>query len=65
MTREHLQGRRLPAGDERIDGPVHPVLRAWVGLEEDYELARDGVCGNVDDIAQKIREAAQRLLGQA
>lgn len=39
-------------------------LRAWVGLEDDYELARDGVYGNVDDIEKKIRDAAQRLVGR-
>lgn len=39
-------------------------LRAWVGLEDEYELARDGVYGNVDDIEQQIREAAQRLVGR-
>ncbi len=39
-------------------------LRSWVGLEDDYELARDGVHGNVDDIEQKITEAARRLVGR-
>lgn len=39
-------------------------LRSWVGLEDDYELARDGFSGNVDDIEQKIREAARRLVGR-
>lgn len=39
-------------------------LRAWVGLEDDYELARDGVYGRMDDIEKKIREAAQRLVGR-
>lgn len=39
-------------------------LRAWVGLEDEYELARDGVYGNVDDTERKIREAARSLVGR-
>jgi hypothetical protein len=38
--------------------------RAWVGLEDDYELARDGVYGNVDDTVRKIRDAARRLVSR-
>jgi hypothetical protein len=37
-------------------------LSSWVGLEDDYELARDGVFGDVADIEQKIRDAARLLV---
>jgi hypothetical protein len=40
-------------------------LRSWVGLEDEYELARDGVSGDIAETEQRIMEAAHRLVGRA
>jgi len=39
-------------------------LQSWVGFETKYELARDGVCGDMAEVERQILGEAQRLLDE-
>ena len=38
-------------------------LQAWCGYEDEYELARDGVFGDIADVERDILDEARRMLG--
>lgn len=40
-------------------------LQPWAGLEDEYELARDGVYGDTADVERRIRDEAWRVVSEA